>query len=305
MKQEISIVVCAFDMQRELPRTMHSLALAASLLPVGTSCKVLIIDNGSTPAVDVALMQEIYKDTLVERVNNPSQSPIGPINDMVSQLRSGLIGLWIDGARMSSPGMLHLAADAYARDRSKVIGSLSFHLGPNVQMESVKSGYSQEVEDRLLETINWKEDGYSLFDVSVLAGSSRQGWFGCISESNAVFFDHPLWEEIGGFDDRFRSPGGGVANLEFWRRAVIASHSRPWIVLGEGTFHQVHGGAATNSDQVVRDRMFEEHRGIFGRPLQVEPYQAQYVGVLDARSWAVGEGTGNQTKSRPIRTEAT
>ena len=53
------------------------------------------------------------------------------------------------------------------------------------------------------------------------------------------------WEELGGLDERFTSPGGGLVNLDFYRRACDRA-SDLVMLLGEGTFHQVHGGVATN-----------------------------------------------------------
>ena len=114
-------------------------------------------------------------------------------------------------------------------------------------MESVQQGYNQEQEDRLLEQARWTEDGYRLFDISVFAGSSAGGWFKPIGESNAIFMRKALWDELGGFDERFQSPGGGYVNLDTLSRAVALPGVTVVTLLGEGTFHQVHGGVATNA----------------------------------------------------------
>ena len=42
-------------------------------------------------------------------------------------------------------------------------------------MRSVPLGYDQQEEDRLLDSVDWTHDGYRLFDISVLAGSSAGG----------------------------------------------------------------------------------------------------------------------------------
>src|SRR5581483_9041619 len=59
--------------------------------------------------------------------------------------------------------------------------------------------------------------------------------------------------ELGGFDERFASPGGGYVNLDAYRRALDLPRTRLIVLLGEGTFHQVHGGAATSGDAAQRD----------------------------------------------------
>ena len=35
-----------------------------------------------------------------------------------------------------------------------------------------------------------------------------------MAESNALFMDRDLWLELGGYDERFTTPGGGLANLD-------------------------------------------------------------------------------------------
>ena len=43
------------------------------------------------------------------------------------------------------------------------------------------------------------------------------------------------------------TPGGGFVNLDLWCRALELPGIRPVVLLGEGTFHQLHGGVATNA----------------------------------------------------------
>ena len=88
-----------------------------------------------------------------------------------------------------------------------------------MQNLSVPKGYGPEVEDRLLESVNWRDDGYALFTISSLAISSREGWFSPIAESNFFTLSRRTFETIGGFDEHFVSPGGGLANLDFFNRA--------------------------------------------------------------------------------------
>jgi hypothetical protein len=157
-----------------------------------------------------------------------------------------------------------------------------FHLGPDVQMVSVANGYDQEAEDRLLEESGWTDDGYRLFDVSAFAGSSAGGWFAPIAESNALFLRRQLWDELGGVDERFVAPGGGLVNLDTYKRACELPGSQLIVLLGEGTFHQVHCGVATNSVVSPWGTFHEEYvrlRGhVFSQP-QIEPL---YLGRVRA-----------------------
>jgi len=89
------------------------------------------------------------------------------------------------------------------------------------------------------------EDGYRLFEIACLGGSYRAGWFGPIFESSALFLRRSLWNELSGFDVRFDEPGGGLLNLDLYRRACEAPGILLVVLLGEGTFHQLHGGVAS------------------------------------------------------------
>jgi hypothetical protein len=53
-------------------------------------------------------------------------------------------------------------------------------------------------------------------------------------------------EQVGGFDEKFVSAGGGLTNLDFFNRVNERNDINPVMLLGEATFHQFHGGTATN-----------------------------------------------------------
>lgn len=279
---DISILICAYNMQRELPRTLYTLSNEYQRGLAGITYELVVLDNGSMPAVDVQTLREIVPDVCVIRPDGCLPSPARAINAAMRQLRGQLLGLWIDGARLASPGIVGRAVEAWQSDASRVIGTLAFHLGPDVQMRSVLHGYDATKEDALLASVPWREDGYRLFDIAVLAGSSAPGWFGCIKETNGFFADRALWNALGGLDERFEAPGGGFVNLDLWQRAVAASQGQPWMILGEGTFHQVHGGAATNGTHEARAAMGREYEAIHGCAFEMPAYQARFVGSLDA-----------------------
>jgi hypothetical protein len=148
---------------------------------------------------------------------------------------------------MLSPRMLATALDAARLHPRPVIGTLAFHLGPDVQSRSVANGYDQQVEDALLASVDWVADGYQLFSIASFASSSADGWFSIPAETNALFLSREHWQALGGYDPGFVSPGGGLVNLDTWARACADPTGRVILLLGEATFHQVHGGIATNS----------------------------------------------------------
>lgn len=276
-------------MERELARTLETLARPFQRdLPPSVTLEVIVLDNGSVPPVAQEAVSRIIPGARVIHSRDRCVSPARAINAAIREARGDLIGLWIDGARMASPGVLKHALDAWSQDSTRAIGTLAFHLGPDVQYLTVPDGYDQAFEDALLAGVPWQSDGYRLFDISVLAGSSTNGWFGTINETNGLFMDRRLWDKIGGLDERFESPGGGFVNLDLWQRAVSASGNAPWIILGEGTFHQVHGGAATNGTDEARRLMHDEYIAVKGVPFAGSDYQPVFIGSLTERSFAAG-----------------
>jgi hypothetical protein len=237
------VVVVSYNMERELPRTLYTLCPPYQAGIARDDLEVIVVDNGSKVLPSLGGAPE---DVRLLQVDRPTHSPVAAVNLGLRAARADLIGVLIDGARMASPGLLRYALLATRLHERPIVSTLGFHLGPEVQMKSVAKGYCQEEEDRLLATIDWREDGYRLFEVSVFAGSSGHGWFMPLSESNALFLPRTLWSELGGYDERFATPGGGFANLDTYVRACALPDTELITLLGEGTFHQVHGGIATN-----------------------------------------------------------
>jgi hypothetical protein len=277
-KPNVSVVVVVYNMAREAPRTLHSLSAAYQRHIDPDDYEVIVVDNGSTPPFDPHVFETLKGYFRLIRIDRALPSPAAAINRGLAEARGKLIGVMIDGARIASPGIVGLAAMADKLADRTVILTLGFHLGSEVQMSSVMKGYNQQQEDLLLTQANWMEDGYRLFDISVFAGSSNNGWFGTIGESNAIFMRRELWQELGGFDRRFQTPGGGLVNLDTLARAVALPDVTVTTLLGEGTFHQVHGGVATNAIHSVQDAFHAEYMNIRGRPFQAPIYQSLYFG---------------------------
>ena len=136
-----------------------------------------------------------------------------------------------------------------------IVAAQQWYVGPGQQPEAVEAGYDQKCEDELFESIEWPVDGYRLFEISHFIGD--RDWFDGIWESNCLFVPRSLLEQTGGFDDNFSMPGGGYANLELYERLGLLPGSGAVVaILGEGTFHQVHGGTTTNEEE--RDKRREK-----------------------------------------------
>lgn len=261
----MSVVVVAYNMVRELPRTIETLSARMQRGLVSEDYEIIVVDNGSRRPFDRQQVLSYGNNISIIDVPDPNVSPARAINLAVSQARFPLIGVLIDGARMASPGLLAAARDALSLGQDRVVGTFGFHLGHKIQMEAVFDGYDEAVEDRLLNTLDWRKDAYSLFEISVFAGSSAKGWFALPEETNALFLHRSRFDSLGGFDARFVLPGGGLVNHDFWTRACAAEASRVVMLLGEGTFHQFHGGVATNARTSPWASFAAEYRSVTGK----------------------------------------
>lgn len=243
----LSIVVVAHNMRREIPRTLESLSPRYQRGITRAEYEVLLVDNGSAQPFQESDFSGLDLNLRCLRQPDPGVSPVGAINLGLQSARGGWIAVWIDGARMASPGLLATACEALRVSPRAVVGTRGRYLGPGVQSETMRRGYSREVEDALLAQSDWQHDGYRLFSISVFDESSGPTWFDPPTESNSLFLSRELWKELGGYEVRFDSAGGGLVNLDTWSRALALPEVTPVVLLGEATFHQFHGGTMTNA----------------------------------------------------------
>ena len=75
-----------------------------------------------------------------------------------------------------------------------------------------------------------------------------------------------LWSEINGYSEEFQALGGGFVNLDTLTRATTLEETQPFLLIGEATFHQLHGGVATNVPKENVFPMRAEYEEIRGFP---------------------------------------
>lgn len=269
-----SVVVVAYNMERELPRTLATLATQAGV----EQPEIIVVDNGSTVPIPPSLITSTPGARLI-RIDDAPASPARACNTGIAAAENDLVGVIVDGARMASPGLLRWAQLAAESATRAVVTAPAYHLGPALQMSAEAHGYDTAVEDELLESIEWASDGYQLFSVSVLAASSGRGWFGPMGESSSLFLRRELWEEHGGYDEQFGRPGGGLVNHDVYRRACELREIDHVVLFGEGTFHQIHGGAATSGPS-RHDELWAEYESIRGRPFVPPNPSTTYLGEI-------------------------
>jgi hypothetical protein len=279
-RRRLSVIICIHNMPREAPRTILSAGWPYQKDVTSADYEVIVVDNGSERRLSPNDLRAVPAGVRIVDMPNPRPSPVFALNWAARNLATGDILLFaIDGARIFSDRLYAATLAAHALVGDAFVYTLGWHIGPKVQMQSVAEGYDEAEEDRLIAQCGWPHRSAGLYEISVFAGSSQAGFFGRITESNAFSVPRSLFERVGGFDERFTSPGGGLANLEIFRRYVCRDGARNVCLLSEGSFHQTHGGVAT-SGKIKFDAFNAEHRGIFGRDYWFPVYNALYYGQI-------------------------
>jgi len=249
-------------MSREIPRTLKSLSRSYQTEAVELPYEVLLVDNGSLSPPDASLWEGIDVPVRLVDTRHVSPSPAGAINTALREASGEIICLMIDGAHILTPGTFRMALASFRAFENAVIAIRYFYLGMEEQTVSIAQGYSQQAEDALLKKIQWPENGYRLFEIGtpLRSGAARLTWFNRMFESNCLFMKRELFESLGGADERFDFPGGGFVNLDIFKRAVESPDVTPIQIIGEGSFHQLHGGVTTNISGEERDARLAKYR---------------------------------------------
>jgi len=267
---KLSVLVIAYDMAREIPRTLQALSRTYQQGIEGLEYEVLLVDNGSPVPLDPSTWADIDVPVRLIQEENPSSSPARAINNALAQAQGEIVCLMIDGAHVLTPGVIRLALSTFDLLDKPVVATRYFWLGPKAQNESIEEGYNQEVEDGLFDLINWPEDGYKLFEIGTVLTTKDENisWLNRLFEANCFFMPREFFEEIGGADERFDFPGGGFINSDIFKRAVDNPSVTPVQLIGEGCFHQVHGGTTTNIKLEKREKdlevYFKQYEDIHG-----------------------------------------
>jgi cephalosporin hydroxylase len=286
---DLSVVVCFYDMKREAGRTLHSLSRSYQRGIEDISYEVIAVENGSAAhqrlgAEFVASFGPEFRYT--DLGDTASASPTRAMNRGIDMARGRSLALMFDGAHVLTPGVLRMGLLGLATYEPAIVATQLWYVGPGQQSEALASGYDQTYEDRLFEEIAWPNDGYRLFEIGHFVGN--RDWFDAMWESNCLFVPRPLLDVAGGYDERFISPGGGFANLDVYERLGSAAGTTIASILGEASFHQMHGGVTTNAVGADRSRRVDEYAAEYaalrGRRFEPPAKSVQFVGALPSQA---------------------
>lgn len=257
---KLSIVVVVYRMPRQAMNTLYSLSRHYQQNLQGLDYEVIVVENDSGQNLDATAVQQLGSEFRYCLRKESSQSPVPAINFGLSVSEGTHICLMIDGARMLSPRALEYIQMGCRAARHSLVAVPGYSLGWQDHHFNLDAQYDEQVEQQLLREINWQQNGYRLFDIAIPSGANSHGIFNPFMECNCITSSRENFEKIGGADTQFMLPGGGSVNLHMYRQLGLISRGSPLFVIGgEGSFHQYHGGVTTSQWQDL-EAVLQSHR---------------------------------------------
>lgn len=256
----LSLILVIYKMSNQAEKTLYSLSPSYQQRVHESDYEVIVVENVSNEMLGEARARSYAGNVRYFARKETERSPVGAVNFGAAKARSRHLTIMIDGARMVTPGVVRNTLDVIGIASKAVVAVPSYHLGDKLQQVAVNEGYDETTESEMLASINWPEDGYRLFDIGCFSGSCRNGFLLPNHESNALTLSVKKWKALGGMNSRFNDHGGGMVNLDLYKRALEYPDTPFFVLPGEGSFHQHHGGVTTGTRKVVRDKTMAQIR---------------------------------------------
>jgi len=255
----VSVVVMVYKMPEQAKKTLYSLSAAYQKDVTENDYEVIVMENPSSRMLGKQDAEKWGSNFRYFEYPETLPTPVNAMNFGAAQARGRMIAVMIDGARMVSPGIINYIMAAERLHSNAIVAVPGYHLGQKVQQEAMLEGYDEAFEQTLLEKIQWPQDGYRLFEICCLSGTSAGGYLKPLGESNVLAIPKPIWDKLGGYDPGFTETGGGQCNLDLHKRAVELPGTVLVTLIGEGSFHQFHGGITTGTKGEERLKAMQDH----------------------------------------------
>lgn len=242
----LSVIVIGYKMARQLANTLYTLSPAYQRNITENDYEVIVVENESSDNIPAPEVESLGKNFRYFRRQESGVSPVPALNFGFAQCRGSTIGLIVDGARMVTPGALYRALQASQLGDNIITAAPGYHLGEQEQQYNKTNQYTEETEQALMATIDWRQEGYELFRIATFSGANQKGYLQPMMECNCLFAPHDSFRRIGYADEDFTLRGGGSINLHMYRSLGMLADSQLVVLPGEGSFHQYHGGVTTS-----------------------------------------------------------
>ena len=254
----VSFVLIVYDMSGQAQNTARSLLTDYQIGVSAQDYEVIIVENESGNHLSKDFLDTLPANFHYHLRQEDQPTPINAINFGIEKARGENICVMIDGARVLTPGVVKNTILGHRVSDCSIVTVPGYHLGFELQQKAVSSGYNVDQEQVLMRSISWPDDGYRLFQIACFSGSCAPGFYLAHSESNCISMPSRVWKELGGYDVRFDMRGGGLVNLDLYKRACEYPGGTHVVLQGEGTFHQFHGGVTTGGDDAdARERFIQ------------------------------------------------
>jgi glycosyltransferase involved in cell wall biosynthesis len=102
---KLSVILIAYDMAREIPRTLRSLSRNYQNIAQDLAYEVILVDNGSPVPLDESTWSDVDVPVRLIEIENASPSPAMAINRGLEAAQGEIVCLMIDGAHILTPGV--------------------------------------------------------------------------------------------------------------------------------------------------------------------------------------------------------
>ncbi len=279
----LSILVIVYDMPRQAMNTLYSLSAEYQDGVDVSDYEVVVVENRSGRCLDPDAVADLGPNFRYLCRDEIGVSPVPAIQEGLGRCHGEILGLIIDGARMLTPRALQFALLAFAMQRQALVTIPGYHLGDGDHKDHLSLGHSEALETQHLEELEWQRNGYRLFQYACWSSGNKNGYLQPMLESPALFCRRSDLDAIGGVPEGFDQPGGGSVNLYIYRMLALRESTRLFVLPGEGSFHQFHGGVTT-SEIGERERVlkaFDERlESIYGGTFYATAREPQLLGPI-------------------------
>ena len=281
----VSFVLIVYDMPAQAQNTVRSLLADYQREVRPRDYEVLIVENESGNTISPEFLRTLPANFSYHLRKETQPTPIHAINYGIEHAKGANICVMIDGARLLTPGIVKNTILGHRLSAQAIVTVPGYHLGFELQQKAVGSGYDVDQESTLMNSISWPDNGYRLFEISCFSGSCKNGFYLSHSESNCISMPRELWKALGGYDASFDMRGGGLVNLDLYKRACEYPGITHVFLHGEGTFHQFHGGVTTGGEDIEARQKFidairEQYEQIRGQAFSAPQTNPIYLGEL-------------------------